>query len=161
MAFWLESGCLKDFPSFRYIWDAICSLCADITESHHFESESFDFDVPISPSGFQWGVERVRLFQPSWQADTSRGHWSLPLSVEKPLRKIHELLLARRSLFGSYYGSISKSVFIRDLTKLTSSRLIICSVKGFSISKTSAPEHWRQSSWHWASPRRNCLKLLP
>ncbi len=117
MAFWLESGCLKDFPSFRYIWDVICSLCADITESHHFETESFDFDVPISPSEFQWGVEIVRLFQSSWQEDTSRGQWSLPSSVEETLRRTPDLLLARRNLFGSNYVSISRSIFIRDLTK--------------------------------------------
>ncbi len=48
LTFWLESGCLKDFPSFRYIWEVQCSLGADITESHHFENESFYFEVHIS-----------------------------------------------------------------------------------------------------------------
>ncbi len=57
LAFRLESGCLKDFPSFRYIWvlyyvHVPCSLGSDITESHHFESEKFNFDFPISPAEF-------------------------------------------------------------------------------------------------------------
>ncbi len=42
-----SSGCLNDFPSFRVMWDVLCSMGADITESHHFATDSFDFDVPV------------------------------------------------------------------------------------------------------------------
>ena len=95
LSFWLVSGCLKDFASFRYIWDVLCSLGADITESHHFESERFDFDVPISPAEFQWRVELVRLFQPSWQDDRRRGMWTLTSSVEEVLQHTPILLSDR------------------------------------------------------------------
>ena len=117
LSFWLESGCLKDFVSFRYIWDVICSLGADITESHHFENERFDFDVPISPAEFQWGVELVWLFQPSWQDDHRRGMWSLPSSVEETLRNAPALLSDRQKIYGTNFISISRSVFILDLAK--------------------------------------------
>ncbi len=57
LTFWLDSGCLTDFPSYQIIWDVLCSMGADITESHHFENEYFDFNICVSPSEFQWGVE--------------------------------------------------------------------------------------------------------
>ena len=73
LSFWLDSGCLVDYPSYRIMWDVLCSLGADITESHHFENDSFCFDVPVTAAEFQWGVEIVRLFQPQWQDDQNRG----------------------------------------------------------------------------------------
>ncbi len=53
LTFWLDSGCLNDFPSFRVMCDVLCSMGADITEPHHFETDRFDFDVPVIPSEFQ------------------------------------------------------------------------------------------------------------
>ncbi len=99
------------------VLERLCSLGADVTESHHFENESFDFDVPVSPSEFQWGVEIVRLFQPSWQDDQRRGIWSIPTTVEKTLRSTPDLLAERRNVYGSAFSSNSRSVFSRDLIK--------------------------------------------
>ena len=115
LTFWLDSGCLTDFPSYRIMWDVLCSMGADITESHHFENEYFDFDVCVSPSKFQWGVEIVRLFQPSWQDDKNRGVWVLPTKVEEHLHRTGSKVAERHLLYGENFNSIREKVFEREL----------------------------------------------
>ncbi len=82
---------------------------------YHFESEKFDFDRPISPAEFQWGIEIVRIFQPSWQDNRNRGMWTLPSSVEATLRHTPTMLADRQKVFVSEFSSISRSVFTREL----------------------------------------------
>ncbi len=67
LSFWLESSCSSSSPSYRCIWNVLCSLGTDVTESHHYEDEKSDFSVSVLPAEFQWGIELVRLHQPSWQ----------------------------------------------------------------------------------------------
>ena len=118
LAIWLESGYLKASPSFRrFTWDVSYSLGADLTDSHHFENESFDFGVPISPSEFQWGVEIVRLFQPSWQDDRNRGMWFLPSFAEETLRGTQTMLADRSKLYGLAFVQVSRSIFTMDMAK--------------------------------------------
>ncbi len=115
LTFWLDSGCLNDFPSYRIMWDVLYSMSADITDSHHFENESFDFSVPISPAEFHWGVEIVRLFQPSWQDEKNRGVWVLPSQVEAHLRKTVSKVSDCHALYGDAFTLISQRIFERDL----------------------------------------------
>ena len=117
LTFWLDSGCLTDFPSYQIMWYVLCSMGADITESHHFENESFDFGVCVSSAEFQWGVEIVRLFQPSWQDDKNRGVWTLPAKVEEHLCSTESKVAERSLLYGENFNSIRTKMFDRDLAK--------------------------------------------
>ena len=98
-SFWLESPCLSSSPSFRCIWNVLFSLGADVTESHHFEEEKFDFHVSVLPSEFQWGVELVRLYQPSWQDELNRGTWKLPAGIEDHLSGVSRRVRERGTVF--------------------------------------------------------------
>ena len=99
LSFWLESPCLSSSPSFRCIWNVLCSLGADVTASHHFEEEKFDFHVSVLPSEFQWGVELVRLYQPSWQDELNRGTWKLPAGIEDHLSGVSRRVRERGTVF--------------------------------------------------------------
>ncbi len=99
LSFWLDSECFSSSPSFRCMWNILCSLGADVTESHHFEEEKFKFSVSVLPSEFQWGVELVRLHQPSWQDDQERGVWKLPSGIEDHLSNVSRRVRERHELY--------------------------------------------------------------
>ena len=97
------------------MWDVLCSLLADITGSHLFENDSFDFDIPESAAEFRWGVEIVRLFLPSWQDEKNRGVWNIPVQVENHLRQTSSKVAERKALFGPDFRCTLKKIFDRDL----------------------------------------------
>ncbi len=81
-----------------------------MTELNYYEEEKFEFPVAVVPAEFQWGVELVRLHQPSWQDNQIRGVWSLPSGVEDHLSNFSQRINERFELYGSDPAKILSSL---------------------------------------------------
>ena len=139
LSFWLETPCFSLAPSYRCMWNALCSLGADVTESHHFEEEKFDFPVSVLPAEFQWGVQLVRLHQPSWPDNSNRGVWKLPDGVESHLSGVSQRAKERRDLYGPDPAEVLLSLLHRDLLQLQLRAIDDLIRQGIKDFKSSSP----------------------
>ncbi len=160
LSFWLETSCLSLAPSYRCIWNVLCSLGADVTESHHFEEEKFDFPVPVLPAEFQWGVELVRLHQPSWQDNSNREVWKLPDGVEAHLSKVSQRVKERRDLYGSDPARVLLSLLYRDLLQLQLHAIDDLMSQGIKEFKSLSPRKLRAIQLALSLPSSKLPKTL-
>ena len=158
--FWLETSCLSLAPSYSCIWNVLCSLGADVTESHHFEEEKFDFPVSVLPAEFQWGVELVRRHQPSWQDNSNRGVWKWPNGVEAHLLGVSQRVKEWRDLYGSDPARVLLSLLHRDLLQLQLRAIDDLISQGIKDFKSLSPRKLRAIQLALSLPSSKLPKTL-
>ena len=127
LTFWIDSNSLAQFPKLHHLWNIMCCLGFDDSQSFEEDfkshicvlpeddSQSFEEDfkshICVLPEDFQLDVEVIRLYRHSWRdrPTDNQGVWTIPAEVKTRLNQVSDISQARKRDFGSHYLELCRA----------------------------------------------------